>query len=100
MVWDRRKIGIAMAEAWDVLFGDNSLAATELPLTPGVQATLWSGNFGEVDLISHPIYLSCRCPGLNDALLFVELEPGSGAYSLGVWLSLYGVPEPPSVSRA
>ncbi len=94
MVWDRRKIGLAKAEAWDVLFGDNGLAATELPPTPGAAATLWSGDAGEVDLISHPIHLSCRCPGINDALLFVELEPGSGAFSLGVWLSLYGVPEP------
>jgi len=40
-----------------------------------------------------PIHLACRCPERNDALLFVELEPGAPPYSLGVWLSLYGVDE-------
>jgi hypothetical protein len=40
-----------------------------------------------------PIHLACRCDDLDDALLFVELEPGPPPYSVGVWMSLYGVAE-------
>jgi hypothetical protein len=32
-------------------------------------------------------------PAWNDALLFVEREGMKEAHQLGVWLSLYGVPE-------
>lgn len=32
-------------------------------------------------------------PAWNDALLFVEREGMKEAHLLGVWLSLYGVPE-------
>jgi hypothetical protein len=32
-------------------------------------------------------------PAWNDALLFVEREGLKEAHQLGVWLSLYGVPE-------
>jgi hypothetical protein len=30
--------------------------------------------------------------GLNDALLFVEFEGGDDAYTVGIWLSTYGLP--------
>ena len=33
-------------------------------------------------------------PAWNDALLFVEREGMKETHTLGVWLSLYGVPEP------
>ncbi len=97
MVWDRRKINVEKPDAWATLFGEGGLAATELPATSGASATLWTGDSGEVDLVNPSIHFSCRCSALNDGLLFVELEPGSGAYSLGVWLSLYGVAEPQAV---
>jgi hypothetical protein len=32
-------------------------------------------------------------PAWNDALLFVEREGTKEAHHLGIWLSLYGVPE-------
>jgi hypothetical protein len=32
-------------------------------------------------------------PAWNDALLFVEREGMKEAHQLGIWLSLYGVPE-------
>jgi uncharacterized protein YndB with AHSA1/START domain len=98
MVWDRRKISIAKDEAWPVLFGPDGLASLSLPAVEGAAATLWSGQAGTVAMTAPPIHLALHCPGLNDALLFVELEPGDPPYSVGVWLSLYGVDEEEAVS--
>ena len=72
MVRDRRKISLPEPDAWE---------------------QLWSGHPVAVEMVAHPLHLACRCEELNDALLFVELEPGQDTYSLGVWLSLYGVAE-------
>ena len=93
MVWDRRKIALPKSDAWSVLFGDDGLAHVPLPATSGDAATLWTGDDAKVAMAAPPIHLALRCPALNDALLFVELEPGEPPYSLGVWLSLYGVDE-------
>lgn len=40
-----------------------------------------------------PRTIAFLVPGWNDALLFVEREGLKEAHGLGVWLSLYGVPE-------
>ena len=93
MVWDRRKIFLPKADAWPVLFGAGGLAGAELPATEGSPARLWSGHDATITMVAPPIHLACRCPDLNEALLLVELEPGEPPYSLGVWLSLYGVDE-------
>ena len=93
MVWDRRKISIPKEDAWPVLFGREGLASLSLPAEEGAAVRLWSGHSATVAMAAPPIHLACRCADLNDALLFVELEPGAPPYSLGVWLSLYGVEE-------
>jgi uncharacterized protein YndB with AHSA1/START domain len=93
MVWERRKISLPKADAWSVLFGADGLARLSLPAQEGNTVRLWSGHEAKVVLAAPPIHLACRCADLNDALLFVELEPGDPPYSLGVWLSLYGVDE-------
>jgi uncharacterized protein YndB with AHSA1/START domain len=93
MVWDRRKIALPKQDAWPVLFGDGGLASLKLPAREGDRATLWSGHTATVAMAAPPIHLACRCDDLDDALLFVELEPGPPPYSVGVWMSLYGVAE-------
>jgi len=93
MVWDRREISLPKPDAWEQLFGAGGLVATQLPGAAGQDGTLWSGHPVAVEMVAHPLHLACRCEELNDALLFVELEPGQDTYSLGVWLSLYGVAE-------
>ncbi|MGD8330995.1 MAG: SRPBCC domain-containing protein [Acidobacteriota bacterium] len=93
MVWQRRKISIPKAEAWPVVFGSGGLASVSLPAQEGDTVHLWSGHEATVVMAAPPIHFACRCADLNDALLFVELEPGEPPYSMGVWLSLYGVDE-------
>jgi hypothetical protein len=34
-----------------------------------------------------------RLPSLNEALMFVEMEPGKSKFHTGLWLSTYGVPQ-------
>lgn len=90
MVWDRRTISLGKPEAWERLFAEGGLVTVA---GPGQKGELWSGHAVAVEMAAPPIHLACRCEELNDALLFVELEPGGDTYSLGVWLSLYGVDE-------
>ncbi len=98
MVWDRRKIAVPKAEAWELLFGGQGLVAGNLPVQKGAGIHLWSGHSGRVQMTAPPIHLACMIDSLNDAALLIELEPGEGAYSLGVWLSLYGLPEEAAAS--
>ena len=97
MVWDRRKIAVDKADAWNLLLGDGGLAATTLPATADERVVLWSGIEGTTALVNEPIHFAARFEAINDALLLIELEPGQGEYSLGVWLSLYGVEESQAV---
>jgi uncharacterized protein YndB with AHSA1/START domain len=91
MVWDRRKIAVDKATAWERLLGPGGLAVASTPLAAGDPVVMWSGHQGHAGRISEPIHITAQIPALNDALLFIELEPGEGEHSLGVWLSLYGV---------
>ncbi|NKB89362.1 MAG: hypothetical protein GKS06_14175 [Acidobacteria bacterium] len=91
MIWDRRKIAVPKAEAWTRLFGPGGLVASESGPGEGVAVNLWSGDAAETTILSEPIHVAARVPDLNDAVLFIELEPGGDEYSMGVWLSLYGV---------
>ncbi len=93
MVWDRRKIAVDKAGAWDRLLGEGGLATTTLPAAADRRVVLWSGVEGTTGRINESIHFTARFEALNDALLLIELEPGQGEYSLGVWLSLYGVEE-------
>jgi len=93
MVWDRRKIAVDKAEAWKLLLGDGGLASAALPVADQDRVVLWSGAEGTAGMVNEPIHFTARFEAINDALLLIELEPGQGEYSLGVWLSLYGVPE-------
>ena len=65
-------------------------------LRPGDRCRLTLGDI-EVDTIvavrHAPRTIAFLVPSWNDALLFVEREGLKETHSLGVWLSLYGVPE-------
>ena len=64
-------------------------------LRPGDACRLSLGG-AEVDAkvaVSHARAIGFVVPAWNDALLFVEREGLKEAHQLGVWLSLYGVPE-------
>ena len=93
LVWRRLRVQLPKAELWARLLEPDGLVSVGEPRAPGSAATLWSGEVGEVAICRPPIHLGARFGTLNDALLLVELEPGAPAYSLGVWLSLYGLPE-------
>lgn len=93
MVWERRRIGVPKPEAWERLFGAGGLVAGSLPVEEGGRVRLWSGHEGTVQMSNPPIHVGGVVAALNDAALLIELEPGQGAYTLGVWLSLYGLPD-------
>jgi hypothetical protein len=93
MVWERRKIAVAKDSAWTRLLGPGGVAAGALPAAVGNGVELWSGASGATVQVNEPIHFAATIPDLNDAVLFLELEPGQGEYSLGVWLSLYGLDE-------
>ena len=90
MVWHRRKVSGEKSAVWDRLFGEDGLVACGGGKVEGGPARLWSGDMGEVHMLTLPIHMAARFETLGDALLLIELEPGTGEYSLGVWLSLYG----------
>lgn len=90
MVWDRRRIDVPKADAWQRLLGEDGLVSGFGDARVGATGRLWSGQDATVILENRPIHLALRVPGLYDALLFLELEPGGDTYSLGTWLSLYG----------
>ena len=92
MVSDRRKFEQPRAEVWQELLG-GGLVACDQPATVGAPVKLWSGEPGEIHMVNEGIHLSARIPGLEEGLLLVELEPGGEPFSVGVWLSLYGVEE-------
>jgi len=92
MVWSREKSPLSKDEAWRRLLGPGGLAKTTARPSVGDPVTLWSGHKGRVQQVRHPIHFAAVFPDLNDAILFLEFEPGT-TFHLGVWLSLYGVEE-------
>jgi len=42
-----------------------------------------------VEILAPGRTLAMRIPELNEALLFIELEPGAKDVSCGIWLSTY-----------
>jgi hypothetical protein len=43
-------------------------------------------------MVRAPYNFACTIESLNDAILFIEMEPGSEVEHCGVWLSTYGLP--------
>jgi hypothetical protein len=62
-------------------------------LLPGDSVRLNLGESVSGEVVLAPAgNLAARLPDLNDALLFIELEPGGPPYHLGAYLSTYGLP--------
>lgn len=62
----------------------------EAETSVGGSARLWNGQAARIRQVTPGIHLAALVPDLEDALLFLELEPGVERFHLGVWLSLYG----------
>ena len=90
MVFTRGKPGMPRDELWSRLIGDGGLVATDGDAQKGNTFRLWSGDEGEFHEITPGIHLTGRVPGLDEALLLVEFEPGEEP-TLGIWLSTYGL---------
>ena len=77
MVWRRIKIELGREECWRLLTeGDSLLKAL-------------GAKGAEVVQEKPPIHWAAIVPELEDGLLFLELEPGSPSFHLGIWISLY-----------
>ena len=83
MVWERRPLSRPRGDVWDRIVAALG-SPPELPFARSAEAS-------EVLLSRPPGHLALRLPGLNDALLFIELELGGERWHLGVWLSTYGL---------
>jgi uncharacterized protein YndB with AHSA1/START domain len=91
----RRPLTVAAAEAWRMLADPSALGFAnaqegtqwKTPLLPGVAPG------GEVWMVREPHNFACTIESLNDAVLFIEMEPGGEVEHCGVWLSTYGLPE-------
>jgi uncharacterized protein YndB with AHSA1/START domain len=85
------------------IYGQKGLCVDppERELRPGDSCRLSLGGI-EVDAtvaVRHaPRTIAFLVPSWNDALLFVEREGMKDIHGMGVWLSLYGVPETTTVS--
>ncbi len=90
LVWERRRLAAPRERVWDALTGPGGLVRSGdrilLPLDGEEIA-------GQVFLDRRPTHLATLLPALDDALLFVELESGAGAWHCGSYLSTYGLPE-------
>ena len=96
MVSERRPTTRAFEDVWSELLGPSGLAVEGLEtLTAGDRLALTVGDRsfgGDVKYVRYPRNLAATLQELNDALLFVEMEPSGGeAWSCGVWISAYGV---------
>jgi uncharacterized protein YndB with AHSA1/START domain len=91
----RRPLTVAAAEAWRMLADPSALGFAGLQ--PGTRMTspLFSDvpAGGEVWMVRAPYNFACTIESLNDAILFIEMEPGGEVEHCGVWLSTYGLPD-------
>lgn len=90
MVWTRRPPGRSHQEVWSTVTGPDGLVDLE-PDGESWHLTLDGapGGSGEVVLAEPGAAFAGMCPGLDDALLFVELEGGGEGWHCGVWLSTW-----------
>ncbi|HXY29561.1 MAG TPA: SRPBCC domain-containing protein [Gemmatimonadaceae bacterium] len=84
-------------ETWNRLFGPTGLGLdreTSSDLWSGALVTIRIGDSSPMLAIRHaspPTHAWGVIRDLNDALLYVELEPGKERYHCGIWLSTYGL---------
>lgn len=100
MVWARRPVTVGRQRCWDRILGrEGVLELSEGAGGPdrsdggaaaGASARIWSGQAARIRQVTPGIHVAALVPDLEDALLFLELEPGGDRFHLGVWLSLYG----------
>lgn len=77
MVWRRVKIESDRQECWNRLTAGETLSSA-------------LGSEQAAVVQEKPaIHWAALIPEMDDALLFLELEPGSPSFHLGIWLSLY-----------
>ena len=96
MISERRQTTRSFEDVWSELLGPAGLAVEGLEtLAAGDRLALTVGDesfAGDVSYVRYPRNLAGTLVELNDGLLFVEMEPGSGeGWSCGVWISAYGV---------
>jgi uncharacterized protein YndB with AHSA1/START domain len=93
MVWRRVPVTIDRDLFWQRLRSKDGLVRSNGPDVPPTSVELWTGEPARLVQVTPSIHLAAAVPDWNDGLLFVELEPGRERFHIGVWLSLYGVPE-------
>lgn len=95
MVSERRPTTMPRVELWGRLMGPPGFAVNATArLRDGVGVRLQLGDDPQhLDIVhcTEPTHLWGTLPGLSDAVLFVEMEPGNPGYHCGVWLSVYGL---------
>jgi len=77
MVWRRVKIELDRQDCWRRLTGGPSLSEA------------LGSKQAQVVQEKAAIHWAAVLPELDDALLFLELEPGAPTFHLGIWVSLY-----------
>jgi uncharacterized protein YndB with AHSA1/START domain len=84
MVFTRRKTSLSQAEVWDRLTSEDGLA---------IEGDLmrFAGARGRVEHAAPKEYLWGTFAALDDSLLFVEFEGRAAPFTLGLWLSTYGL---------
>jgi uncharacterized protein YndB with AHSA1/START domain len=101
MLAARRPATIPRSELWDRLWGVDGFALSDADrrtLTAGRRAALrlrdgaQPTDVADIEVVHcGPTHFWGVLPGLRDALLVIEMEPGREGYHCGIWLSTYGV---------
>ena len=93
MVWKRVPVEHrSRADSWPFVL---RALGVDPSARPGDDATFdmaGESHSGQVLMARPPGHIALSLPGLNDGLLFVELEPGGERWHLGIWISTYGLP--------
>jgi uncharacterized protein YndB with AHSA1/START domain len=99
MVSERRPTTMSHAALWERLTGPEGFAVSAVghaKVRAGDRARIQLGRDPQRLDIAHcvaPKHLWGTLPGLSDAVLFIEMEPGNPGYHCGVWISTYGLSE-------
>jgi uncharacterized protein YndB with AHSA1/START domain len=96
MVWERRPTKKEPSEIWRQLFGPEGFQLAPSPdeVGPGDRFSFQLADDafeGVVGYVRSPANFAGSIEALNDALLFVEVEPGKERRHCGLWLSTYGL---------
>ncbi len=98
MVWRRAPTLVPRSQLWTGLLGALGLGMTAVEgverAGQWIDLQLGEGKVkAEVRFAEAPHVFAARIPELNQASLFIELEPGGDQPTCGVWLSTYGLPD-------